>query len=146
MGCLDHLFHPKSFFGVTSLRNGALILALVEFIFTFLGFFGIGDITSGGLSAFVSLICCVLGVYGIIKNKPKYVFFYYVYVICCAIVALIFFIFSFLSFDTSYIIINFLYFIISLYNWRVVSAYYHQMKSAREEAAVLAATEAATKF
>ncbi|ORX57319.1 hypothetical protein BCR36DRAFT_279007, partial [Piromyces finnis] len=126
-------------------KNDAFTLALLEFIFTILGVLGVVNATSSGLSAFIILICCGLGVYGIQKDKPKVTFIYYIYIIICALIAIILFVFSFLSFSIKYIILSFIFFLISFYNWRVVSTFYYQMKNAHEEAAVVAETEAAIK-
>jgi len=145
MGFFQHFYYPRSFFGVTTLRNGVLILALLEFIFIILTFLGFIKIAYSSIIFLIALICSGLGVYGVMKNKPKLVFFYYIYVSLMALAAVVTFVFSLMSFNLRNILINLLYLIVAIYNWRVVSTYYHQMKSSREEAAVVAATEAAIK-
>lgn len=128
MGIVDSIIHPKTFLGITDLRNGSLILAALEFILTVLNsarYDGYGI----SIGALIAIVCTGLGFWGITENKKNLVRIYEIYLIINAIYAVFVFIFSFFSFSLSYIIKSFFLFVVSLYACRVVRSYYKQMKN-----------------
>jgi len=131
MGFFHSLVHPKDFLDITTLKNGTIIVAVVELALSLLTVLGF---TRGYSSSYtlISVICTVLCLYGVYTKKPKYVFIYFIYLLVCVILSglLAFFsLFTIFGLTFKYIIIAFLDFIITLYACCVVKAYHKELEN-----------------
>jgi len=132
---LEDFFKPKNFLGFTTLRNGTIILAVINLIFTLLSLLNFGALI---YVIFVSVICTVLGLYGTYKEQPVLILVYLIFMIICTLFSWILVLISLFTWSILFIFICFLTFVICVYACCVINAYRTESKvKALSEKAVM---------
>jgi len=122
---LKELFQPKSFLGLTTLRNGVITIAVINLILTFLSFLGFGVLALYG--TIISVLCTVLGLLGVYKENPVFIMVYLIYMVICTLLSWSLVTVSLLTFGII-IILCLLSFFINVYACCVINSYHNELK------------------
>ncbi|ORX82568.1 hypothetical protein BCR32DRAFT_267577 [Anaeromyces robustus] len=126
MGFFEALLHPTSFLGLTDLRIGTIILAVINFILILPNVGGGGETFQYIIFAVITvlaLICTFLGAWGAFKNNSSHVTYYYYYCFFNVIIAIYNCVMAILSVSIWLIVVNIVYLIIAVYTLSIVKGY-----------------------
>ncbi|ORX87933.1 hypothetical protein BCR32DRAFT_263985 [Anaeromyces robustus] len=140
MSFMDQLLHPTSFLGLTDLRMGTIILAIINFLLILSNFGGGGNSLQYlvySIIAVVSLICTFLGAWGAFHNNLQHVTYYYYYCFVNVVIAVYNCIMSLISVLLWLTIVNIFFLIVAIYTLSIVKGYLGSGNSASGAAATV---------
>jgi len=130
MSLVDNIIHPQSFLGLTDLRVGTIILALINFVLNAVNFGAGGDSWRYIVTlclAILALVCTGLGAWGAFKNNAQHVKWYFYYCFINLIIAIVHLILCVISLAIWALIVNIIYLIIAVYTLCIVKSYLGQL-------------------